>query len=351
MDTKRFDDLANRIEEKSYTKAYASKAKLWYYAGLFFQALNIAICFLGLHVFLGRVFPTFFGKTIVLAIVAGVLLIFWEALKRLTFIELITKFLKAKFKFHGNQVAGLLLAGFLIAGSGYLAIRGANEISDTTTEVVLKADNSLGAARDSTEKRYERRILILENQSTSYVALAAEKGRPMNRREAEQVQIWAGQIKDLKKERADKLNDLESRLTTSVGKQKEAIHSTSVVFLLMTLGIESIILFCIAYGASFDFSSYQEMSNDERFHQHRLHLFLLKLIFQDGRMKEGMECMPTTRLEEIVKIKRGSTVGATEIKAFYTLMTTYDIIKTRGNKRMFLKDYPKALETFEENYN
>ena len=57
MDIQRFEELENRIEEKSYIKAYGGKAKLWFLAGVFFQLLNIGICFLGLYLFLGRLFP------------------------------------------------------------------------------------------------------------------------------------------------------------------------------------------------------------------------------------------------------------------------------------------------------
>lgn len=351
MDIQRFEELENRIEEKSYTKAYAGKAKLWFLAGAFFQILNIGICFLGLFWFLTSLFPVFKFSPFVFGFISLTLLVFWEFLKRTTVEEVATKLLKTKLSVKGNQIGGLLLALFLVTGSGYMAIRGAGEISDTSTQVETQADNSLAIVRDSVEAQYDKRILVLEQQSQAYVSLAAEKGRPMNRREATQVQEWGNQSLELRKERDAKLLGLEKRVESTVSRQKESIQDNTLAFLLMTLGIESIILFCIAYGANFDFSSFQEASNDTRFHQHRLHLYLLKTVYQDGRLKEGADCMPTTRLEEIVKIKKGSAVGQTEIKAFYTLMNTYEITKTRGSKRLFLKDYLKAQEAFQENYS
>jgi len=350
MDIQRFEELENRIEEKSYTKAYAGKAKLWFLAGVFFQFLNIGICFLGLYLFLSRLFPAFTGNTYIFGLISLLLLVFWEFLKRSTVLEVVTKLLKTKMSIGSTHFGGLLLGTFLILGSGYMAVRGANEIADTSTQVETLADTQLTVVRDSVDANYEKRIQVLEQQSQGYVGLAAEKGRPMNRRETGQVQAWGQQATALKNERTVKLADLEKRTLATVSRQKNDIHGNSVAFLLMTLGIESIILFCIAYGAKFDYSSFKEASNDERFHQHRLHLFLLKTVYQDGRLKEGSDCMATARLEEIVKIKRGNTVAATDIKAFYTLMNTYEVAKTRGSKRQFLKDYPKALETFQENH-
>lgn len=351
MDIQRFEELENRIEEKSFIKANSGKAKLWLLAGIFFQTLNIGICFLGLYWFLSRLFPVFPGNSFVFGVVSLILLIFWEFLKRSTVLEVATKLLKTSFSVSRNQLASIFLAVFLISGSGYMAIRGANEIADTSQQVETTANTQLAVTQDSVGNQYDKRIAALELLSQNYVALAAEKGRPMNRRETAQVETWDAQAKELKQERDEKLSALEQRFKTTVDHQKEGIQGNSLAFLMMTLGIESIILFCIAYGAKFDFSSYQEASNDIRFHQHRLHLFLLKTVYQDGRQKEGADCMATTRLEEIVKIKRGGSVGTSEIKAFYTLMNTYEVTKTRGSKRMFLKDYPKAIEAFQENYS
>lgn len=350
MDIQRFEELENRIEEKSYIKAYSGKAKLWFLAGVFFQLLNIGICFLGLYLFLGRLFPQFAGSGFVFGVISTLLLIFWEFLKRSTVLEVVTKLLKSKLSVGTSHLGGLILGAFLVLGSGYMAIRGANEIADTSSLVDIQADTQLTIIRDSVDANFEHRIQGLEQQSQGYVALAAEKGRPMNRREAGQVQAWGQQAESLKKERTAKLSDLDKRTQATVNRQKNDIHGNILAFLMMTLGIESIILFCIGYGAKFDYSSFQEASDDERFHQHRLHLFLLKTVYQDGRLKEGSDCMATARLEEIVRIKRGNTVATTDIKAFYTLMNTYEVAKTRGSKRQFLKDYTKAQGIFQENY-
>ncbi len=343
MNIERFEELENRIEEKSYTKAYAGKAKLWYLAGLFFQALNIGICFLGLYWFLGKLFPVFPGDRVVFGIISVTLLVFWEFLKRSTVQEVTTNRLR-EHQFASKHFGGLLLAVFLVGGSGYLAIRGASEIADTSTLVEAVADTNLTAVRDSVEAQYDKRVLALEAQSQAYAALAAEKGRPMNRREAQQVQQWTQQGQELRKERDTKLTDLQKRTEATVTRQKRDIHGNSLAFLLMTLGIESIILFCVIYGAKFDYSSFEELSGDDRFRQFRLHIFLLNLVYQNGRQKEGSDCMPMTRLEELVKIKRGNSISAA------------DIIGTQGADTpeayaQFLKDHPKARAAFQENFN
>lgn len=350
MDIKRFEELENKIEERSYSKAYNGKAKLWFFAGIFFQVVNIGVCFLGLYWFLGKLFPVFPGNNFLFALISIMLLCFWESLKRSTVMELAINLLKTNFTFKNHHFGGIVLSVFLISGSGYMAIRGATEITDTTSNIEITANNNLTIVRDSVDSQYEQRILQLEKQSNTYVTLSTEKGRPMTIREAAQTQQWTDQANQLKKEREAKLIDLEKRVQVSVVRQKKDVYSNTLTFLLITLGIESIILLCIIYGAKFDYNSFHEINGDELFNQHRLHIFLLRTIYQDGRQKEGSECMATNRLEELVRIKRGSTIASTDIRSFYVLMTVYEIIKTRGGKRQFTKSYEKALDLFQKNY-
>lgn len=348
MDLERFEKLENRIEVKSYTRANSGKATLWYWAGIFFQFLNIGICFLGLYWFLSRIFPDFTGKNIVFGLISVSLLVFWEFLKRSTVLELATNLLKARFKLRSHLLPGILLGLFLVGGSGYMAIRGAKEISDTSHQLATKVDSNLTMVSDSVEAGYNKRIQSLETQSQSYVALAADKGRPMSLREAAQVQEWTRQGQGIRKERDAKILGLQERAKQSLTRDQGQVQTNSLTFLIMTLGIETIILFCIFYGAKFDFTSYYELFGDAFYQRFRAHVALLDIVYQSGKFKEGDDCMAQTRVTELAKLKRGIRITPQDLASFFIVTTALNITKTSGGKRRFLMNYAKAQDTLNE---
>jgi hypothetical protein len=350
MDIERFQSLENRIEEKSFARAHAGKSKLWYCGGLFFQFVNIGICFLGLYWFLSGIFPDFSGKNALFGLLSILLLLLWEFLKRSTVLELATKLLKNKLALKSSYLPLLCLAIFLIGGSGYMAVRGAKEIADTSHTLETNADTRLTSVSDSIEAQFSRRIEALEKQGQQYVALAAEKGRPMNRREAEQVDAWAEQAKGLRQERDAKLQALAARTQQTLVRDKGHVASNSLTFLIMTLGIEATILFCIFYGARYDYESYREATTDPTFQQLRTNLQLLDLIYQNGKITQGADCFSSLRVAELARLKPTSVISTADIQGFFAVTTAVGITKTSGGKRRLLVDYNRALELLKENY-
>ncbi len=342
--------LENEIEQKSFSTAHKSKNSNWYWTSIIFQVLNVLICFFGLFLFLSKVIDDFPGKEYIIGTISLFILYFWEKLKRQTLRETTLKFFKAKKEVNSSQIPNILLSLFLIACSSLIAIQGGKELSDKSGKIEVVHENNIKIETDSINKYYNKELLNVDSRISYIYENAFDRKRnkrPLTTLEKDEVLTWEKKKEGLEKEKEAKIKKIEIKIESKQSKETDKTKNIVMIFIISTLLFESFILIGVSYCAIYDFNSFFEVVNSEKYRRLKQYNNYLEMFYKNGNLKKDDLCPSENSFKEIIKIKTRNYIEK-HMKEFLTVLRHLQIIQTRSKKRYFLKDYSEAQAKVKE---
>lgn len=351
MNIEKIKQLESELENKSFYKSNINKYILWKYSSYLFQLLNIILCFFGLYLFLDKTIETFPLKKEVLSIISGLVLVFWEYIKRIQIRDLTIIFIKNEYGFKPNNIINLTLGLFLIICSSLIAINGGNELSNKNDNINIISNNNLKSYTDSINSKYNSEISKLQSRIDYVYQNNVDKNnikRPLTKSQEKYVTDIDNKINYLKKE--NKLYLIDYKLDLSTEKRENINKNNKVVFIFIitSLLFEVIILISILYCAFFDYKSYFEIKNTEEYRKNEIFNKYLSIIFDDGKNNIGDKLDAELQIKEFIKIKYKNTEY---FKDFFVTLISLKIIETRSDKRRyFTKNYQEAKKEINKQF-
>lgn len=351
MNIQKIKQLEMELESKSFYKTNVSKYVLWKYSSYLFQLLNIVLCFFGLYLFLDKTIETFPFKKEVLSIISGLVLVFWEYLKRIQIRDLTIIFIKNENGFNKNNLTNLGIGLFLIICSSLIAINGGNELSNKNNNIIQVSDNNLKTFTDSINSNYTNDINKLQSRIDYVYQNNVDKNnikRPLTKSQERYVREIDNKIILLKNENSSILSEYKLELSTEKIDKVNKNDKVVLIFIITSLLFEVIILISILYCAFFDYKSYFEIKNTEEYRKNEIFNKYLSIIFDNGKNNIGDKLDAELQIKEFIKIKYKNTEY---FKDFFVTLISLKIIETRSDKRRyFTKNYQEAKKEINKQF-
>jgi hypothetical protein len=232
--------------------------------------------------FLDKTIETFPFKKEVLSIISGLVLIFWEYLKRIQLRDLTIIFIKNGNGFKTNNLINLFLGLFLITCSSLIAINGGNELSNKNDNINNISDNNLKTFTDSINSKYSNDINKLQSRIDYVYQNNVDKNnikRPLTKSQERYVTEIDNKIILLKNENSSILTDYKLELSTEKTDKVNKNNKVVFIFIITSILFEVIILISILYCGFFDYKSYFEIKNTEEYRKNEIFDKYLNIIF------------------------------------------------------------------------
>jgi len=353
MKIEKIKNLEDKILEKSYTRSNKNTRLIWNSQSISFQVINILISFFGvyylLNSFIEQNFPL---KSVFFGFISILILSFWEVIKRMVSINLFFDILKKK----PFNILNIILVLFLVVGSGFIAIKSITEITENTdvnknnlVSTYEKNQYLLDSTHKSNVDTLTKQLNILIKKQNGYL-YSSDTIRVLTKKETQlinqlnkDIDLTKQSLSKLNSEHTDKKNTLKTEYLTQLSKISEKKNSNIFILLFITLFIETMIMVGIYNVVSFDFKAFNEIYNSDSYNKYNRYLNLLKVIYQNGLLKENDVLLPETKILDYAKLN-DKNIKQIDIKDFIKFLGINNIIKLNKNNRVILKSYTEAIE-------
>ena len=334
MKIDKFNRLRLKLEVFKLEQNYITLDRILYY----FSFLgNIFLIYFG-YFFVKSVtnsIPTLFPfQEIFFTVFIALFLTGYELTKRFTLEQFFTGILQVK-KLTGQIFIGGMICSFLIAGSFYLSIKGAQRLVDNSEMITAAVDSTSNQKADSIAKYYDKEIAYYRSQPGS---------RKADRIYRDSVVNSLQQAKDAKVQQLE--TKTQAKANTAVDKNLE----NSTAFLFITIFLELIVLIGVGFDAFYTLGSYEEtkkLLQTPKFKQLDLNLKLLKLYYQNGKKVIGDQTLSFNKFQSLVQTQK-IDCSQKDLRSFIVLCQELDVIKEfRGRKKEFMLTYQQAKDLLE----
>lgn len=371
MDLKKYDELRQKIHTKDF-EGRNKKLDSWLYNLSFlgnigsiffayflvFPALNKAI---STNLISGN-----FGFTLGL-IITILLLISFEAIKRLLIRNLSFDLIKNKFDLFNAKIIGWLIFSIsIIFLSFYFSINGAKNFATTSFENNKIAETNLNTQIDSLTNIYENKknIFITDNINLKSVNTELRKKlaeTPLNYRTVrKEYQINIDKNTDLIKLNQNKIDEIDDELDEEINiikikfnertkNNKDGDFKNIILFILISTSIEVLIIVGIYFREYYEYNLYD--NNKERlesiYKKRDRYKAMLAYIYQEGKVGHGTRIMASSKLIELVE--ENSTISDPKkfVETFLRDMENLDIFVVQGKRRLIQATYNEALNVID----
>lgn len=332
--------------------------------------------------------------------IAGIFLIIFEFLKREVIARFATEHVNQRFALSPG-VLSLLGTSLLVMGfSFYVTFSGANKFSNKSEEIITDKENLTQVITDSLTEKYdelkEEQVQKWEGKAEQYYASKKELQDNVKSREDKNVRHarrmqWseadriaydnniAANQRDL--EEIDRLNqkieEYEARRDTSVAKLERELkgiiaaklnklddkfsrtsdknENNYLAFIIISILLEAVIMFGIYFNHYYQIRSGREYdllrSSDPRLQRYLKWQKVLAVIYDKNVTPAMDQALPSAADLEVLLDSRGVNIKQQELNTeFFKMLSSLNIIETRGNKRYLKKQYEDALNAINSQF-
>jgi hypothetical protein len=377
-----FKKLKNKINEKNFFNNYRGFSKLSHFLSYVGNLFSIIFAYIFIYELIMTTIlePTPLIENV--AISASILiLITLELMKRFVFDKFTQSIIKDKFRFVEKETILLALISIgLIATSFYFSLSGAHRYADKKDDITQTVDIQVGVYSDTINKKYESKIIDLENQNKtlfttnqgyelrlatlsnqyndgtlSNIELRRIKDEMSQLRKDRENNILLidkneSKIKDIKTERDDDITKFETKKSKNAEKQIEDTSNNPIIFLIFSTVIEFMILFGIWFINYYEIRSVEEyeklINKDPKFKSYNSWLEFINVIYkQDTRIGDVLPF----KIEMLKIIKSNSIdMSPKEYDDLIKIFLHLGILKAKGNKKAIGLNKEDALILIKE---
>jgi len=271
-----------------------------------------------------------------------------------------------------------LVSLLLYSGSFYVSLNGAMQFADKTTKISEETFQDINVVRDSIYNKYEQQILkydsikntIVErqlndptikmyNQAVERYSQRAwktdkdlvESLKPsydatIERYNKELADVDA-QIQKLRDDRDADIKNAEEHITTKSEKQTELTQVSSQKFVIFSSIFEIIIIFGVWFRRYFQRRSidewHEKLQNDPKLARWYKWDNMLDILYRAkfNVLESGNQIQSAKDFVTNCKLE-GIFISESEAKEFFKVLTTLEILETRGSRKYILQGYDGA---------
>jgi hypothetical protein len=373
-----FKKLKTKINEKNFFNNYRGFSKLSHLLSYVGNGFSILFAYFFIfEVIISTVSEPSPAVEKLVMVISVIILTTLELMKRFVFDKFTQLGIKEKFTFKEKEsvILGFICAG-LIATSFYFSIHGAEKYADKKDSIKQSVDVQVNAFSDSLNKKYENKIVDLENQNKTlfetnqgYEArlstLSAQyndgtlsnselrrvknemsqirKDRELN---TQLIEKNESKIKEVKGEKESEITRFETKKSQNADKKIEDTSSNPLIFLIFSTVIEFLILFGIWFINYYEIRSVEEyerlINKDPKYKAYNNWTEFINIIFkQDCRIGDVLPYKA-----EMLKVFKSNNIDMNNkeyddlIKVFVHL----GILKSKGNKKAIAINKEDAME-------
>ncbi len=365
MEIEKYKSLKTKIRDKSFEINFKSLDKGLFTLSFLGNAGAIFFAFFLLNPALqktitehvsGSVFFTVVGMMLAIIILVGV-----EYVKRNVFRIFSAEFIESSFKlFKGSVFAFLISSIIVFAASFYFSVTGGiqfSKLSEKKNEVIQKTNKS---AYDSISKVSENSklpiIAEINNLRESNKTLRAKRDdTPLNYRSArnEYTQLITNndaiieskqeEIKQIDGDLKTKITELKKAEVSDITKNEDSDFSSILLFIIISVSSEFLIIVGIYFRELYEHKAFYENEPklDTILKKRVKYEHLLKIVYKNGEVMAEEQVISGNKLVELMKNK-GGQYPFNFIKDFYLELTNLNVFRVTNNKRYALVSYDEA---------
>lgn len=338
MKLDKFNQLKNTFEESNFEQSYKFANYTLYYSSIVGNIFVILFAYFFVSSFLTNIPKHFAGQEVILPIFVVLFLMMFELTKRFLFANVINGFLTKSVNF--LVVISFIVVLSLTAVSFYLSMSGAKKYVSQDDSITLVSDSIVKLSQDSIVKLYNTKINDEKKQLDYYFT--------KRKIDKEQVNSVRERIVLLEKQQAEKLKEVQSETTGKLSSKKEESKKGQLVFLIISGFVEVIILLGVGFSKYYTYTSFLEtkdkLETNPNFDKLNSYLDVLKIIYNNGKVKVNTQLPAFNQLKEIVNSGKVKKYNDGFLKEFITTLLYLEVLETNGKYRYIKINYVKALE-------
>ena len=366
MKLKDFNKLEKKINKHNFNESYKginNVSKVMSYFG------NIASIFLAYFFLSDILLSAMSDNKIIVFFSTIIILIGLELLKR----DIFDKFSVSSInnnKITKNVMPLFVASILLISLSFYSSINGAKEFSSKEKQIEVKTEQKISNYQDSIRDVYRKRIDKIETRNDKLFKANEQLDKEASQLPAtwvtnknkirsridvnlEQVEKNNARIKQLKKERKNRIAEYKNNKIEKANEKKEENSTNSLMFVIISTLIEFIILGGVFFNEYYDIKSYNEfkrkLETDPNFKKWVLYDKMLTTIITDETKVN--EKLPTIKsMTEMCKMNNNVVIDK-EMNDFLKVLNGLKIIKNSGPAKYVNKTKETAREILKKKFN
>lgn len=346
MKLSKYFKLKNQLEIQPFQSSFSTLKEVLYYFSFLGNIFLILFGFFFIKNVTDSIPPLFSNQTLFFGIFVALFLTGYELFKRYALEQLVISILKAR-KPTVNTFLGTLVCIGLIAGSFYLSLNGAHRLIDNTEIITNTTEIKQSSTLDSISQPYNKKIVVYQAQLDKVLTKSDTNGT-YNRAQRKLISKYELQIKQLEKERDQKLKLTDSLLQIKLGVKQDTQLSKNkendMAFVFMTFFLEFIILIGVGFHGYFVIGSYMEMKyllHDKPSIETRYKL----LNFIYNNRKKGSTIPHKNQILSLIKINN-INITEEQVDEFYEFCIATGIIEEtiiKITKQQAIKEVEKLL--------
>lgn len=346
MKLSKYFKLKNQLEIQPFQSSFSTLKEVLYYFSFLGNIFLILFGFFFIKNVTDSIPPLFSNQTLFFGIFVALFLTGYELFKRYALEQLVISILKAR-KPTVNTFLGTLVCIGLIAGSFYLSLNGAHRLIDNTEIITNTTEIKQSSTLDSISQPYNKKIVVYQTQLDKVLTKSDTNGT-YNRAQRKLISKYELQIKQLEKERDQKIKLTDSLLQIKLGAKQDTQLSKNeendIAFVFMTFFLEFIILIGVGFHGYFVIGSYMEMKyllHDKPSIETRYKL----LNFVYNNRKKGSTIPHKNQILSLIKINN-INITEEQVDEFYEFCIATGIIEEtiiKITKQQAIKEVEKLL--------
>jgi hypothetical protein len=335
MDFSKYKKLEKQLETNNFELNFSTLDKTLYY----FSFLGNIFLVLFSYFFIKNVTNTiphlFPGQDLFFSIFVILFMSGYELFKRFAFEQLISSIIRTKL-LTLNNIIGVVVCSFLIAGSFYLSLNGAHRLIDTSETITIVADSTTAQKQQDLLKERDNKLQLIRQQP----------GRTrVDRRYKDSLETATTAYYD------NKIQQIETKTQDKTSTQLEKNKQNDVAFIFMTFFLELIILIGVGFRGYYTINAYNEtkdLFSRPKYKQLEECLTLLSIVYVKGKKKKNDVLTPITKLSSTVSTQK-LNITQKALKDFYNLMDELEITKAETKRRrIYNTDYETAKQLIQQ---
>jgi hypothetical protein len=335
MDFSKYKKLEKQLETNSFELNFGTLDKTLYY----FSFLGNIVLVLFSYFFIKNVTNTkphlFPGQDLFFSIFVILFMSGYELFKRFAFEQLVSSIIRTKL-LTLNNIIGVVVCSFLIAGSFYLSLNGAHRLIDTSETITIVADSTTAQKQQDLLKERDNKLQLIRQQP----------GRTrVDRRYKDSLETATTAYYD------NKIQQIETKTQDKTSTQLEKNKQNDVAFIFMTFFLELIILIGVGFRGYYTINAYNEtkdLFSRPKYKQLEECLTLLSIVYVKGKKKKNDVLTPITKLSSTVSTQK-LNITQKALKDFYSLMDELEITKAETKRRrIYNTDYETAKQLIQQ---
>lgn len=322
----------------------------------------------------------FKGVGVIITLLSFLFLIFFEFSKRRFIYGFFKELYISKFKFNNQVKESLMFCLFLVGFSSYLAITGSQMLSDKTSQVKDETNLSHKIYSDSINNIYGKKIndinseigVLRGNINNSHKKISQinnntlSENRITSNKENKEINLVKNDILNSEKN----ISDLETKIQNynqekisiiethnknllNVNEEKFKKFDNNVIkSFIWSISCELLVILGLFFNVKFNYNTLLEVTNDEKYKTYTNSLIVLKVLFEDGKLKENDKTMAMSKLPFLCKMVE-KTLTDKQITNIIEILKHLSIIttKNKGQGTIILTEYGIAKETLSKHFN